>query len=134
MNYNLFLDDERKPNNVTWVNLPLVNWTIVKNFNEFANIIKTRGLPKIVSFDHDLADQHYQEYQWAHDDKNTNKGIFCYNKMTEKTGFDCAKWLVEYCMAHDEFLPQYFIHTMNPIGAKNIASLFESFKKSHNID
>jgi hypothetical protein len=61
---------------------------------------------------------------------NLHKGEFRYDKMKEKTGFDCAKWLVNYCLERNLDLPEYFIHTMNPIGAENIKSLFENYKKS----
>ena len=45
---------------------------------------------------------------------------------------DCAKWLVNYCLDRNLDLPEYYIHTMNPIGAENIKSLFESYEKSRN--
>lgn len=134
MSYNLFLDDNRQPHKVTWVKLPQVHWTIAKSYADFTRIILAKGLPNIITFDHDLADEHYAEYEWAHNDKNLKKGQFQYSKMKEKTGYDCAKWLVEYCMANKLELPTYYIHTMNPIGAKNIKSLFESAKKYIDID
>ena len=133
--YNLFLDDARQPHQVGWVDLPQVTWTIVKNYNEFVKIIQKNGLPNIITFDHDLGEEHYAEYHWAHSEKNiASKGIFRYDHMKEKTGYDCAKWLVEYCMSKELDLPVYYVHTMNPIGAKNIISLFASYKKSQNID
>ena len=129
MSYNLFLDDCREPHKVTWVKLPLVEWVIVKSYKEFTEIIHRQGLPIRVALDHDLADEHYQGYYHS---KKT--GVIKYSVMKEKTGFDCAKWLVEYCMAHELDLPIYYVHTMNPIGKENIISLFESYKKSQNID
>lgn len=132
--YNLFLDDNRKVTDVKWVELPLVHWHIAKNYAQFVQTITQKGLPMRISFDHDLADEHYQEYSWAHNKKNANNGTFRYDKMKEKTGYDCAKWLVEYCMARELDLPIYYVHTMNPIGAANIKSLFESYKKFQNID
>ena len=59
--YYLFLDDERYPKQVTWVNLPLVDWVIVRNYNEFVKKIEEDGMPVFISFDHDLADEHYNE-------------------------------------------------------------------------
>lgn len=116
--FNIFLDDERFPKNVTWVKLPLVEWVIVRSYNSFIQVIKQRGLPLRISFDHDLSDF----------DKGRTKNF------KERTGMDCAAWLVEYCMAHELDLPIYYVHTMNPIGKENIISLFESYKKSQNID
>lgn len=34
---NLFLDDERNVGDVTWVTLPSVHWTIVRNYKQFVN-------------------------------------------------------------------------------------------------
>lgn len=132
--YYLFLDDNRVPHKVNWVKLPNVNWVIVRNFEQFVNYIRKHGVPKAISFDHDLADEHYQEYEWAHDERNPKRGQFRYGKMQIKTGYDCAKWLIEYCMANNQSLPEYYLHTMNPIGAENIRSLFESAKKVIDID
>lgn len=47
----------------------------------------------------------------------------------EKTGLDCAKWLVNYCMDKDLNLPAYEVHSMNPAGGKNILSLLQNFEK-----
>jgi hypothetical protein len=40
----------------------------------------------------------------------------------EKTGYDCAKWLVEYCVEHGLKFPEYVVHSMNPVGKENILS------------
>ena len=118
--YNLFLDDERFPKNVTWIQLPLVNWIIVRDFKQFVNIIEKRGLPNTVSFDHDLAEDHYRTTIPKIDYK-------------EKTGYECAKWLVEYCMERNLNFPNYTVHSMNPIGKQNIISLIDSYKKSKKL-
>lgn len=132
--YNLFLDDARQVKDVKWLELPLVQWKIVRNHAEFVNTLTKYGLPLRISFDHDLADQHYEENTWAASESNVNKGVFRYNKMREKTGYDCAKYLIEYCMKYDLDLPIYFVHTLNPIGRENIRSILESYAKFHNID
>ncbi len=118
-NYNLFLDDDRIPTNVFWVDLPKVPWTIVKNYNEFVSTIEKNGLPKIISFDHDLANEHYGQLH------NID-----YSKFVEKTGYDCAKWLCNYIIEHEcPSLPEYYIHTMNPAGKINIRTYLENFRK-----
>lgn len=129
MKYYLFLDDERDPKNVTWVNLPLVDWVIVRNYDQFVRCIQKNGLPEIITFDHDLADEHYAEYTAAHDPKSPTKGNINYNKFKEKSGFECAKWLAQYCIDNGFEIPQYFVHTMNPIGGMNISSILESAKR-----
>lgn len=125
--YYLFLDDERDPLDVTWVNLPLYNWTIVRNYREFVSHIEKNGLPKFVTFDHDLAIEHYPFMEPT----ATALKADCipYEIYKEKTGYDCAKWLVEYCMENRKFLPEYAIHTKNPVGAENIRCLFRNFQK-----
>ena|ERR1035437_2698924 len=128
--YHLFLDDARMPKDVKWVELPLVTWVIVRNYNDFVRTIERDGLPQSVSWDHDLSDEHYKEYAWAHDDKNLKKGQFQYDKMKERTGYDCAEWLANYCVDKQLNIPIYYVHTLNPIGAKNIISILESARKA----
>ena len=128
-NYHLFLDDERYPKDVKWVELPLVAWVIVRNYDEFVKTIKRDGLPQTVSFDHDLADEHYQEYHVAHDERMLSKGTFRYDKVKEKTGYHCAQWLAQYCVDNNLPIPVYYLHTMNNIGKENMRSVLETAKK-----
>ena len=122
-NYNLFLDDVRLPNNVTWVDLPPnQHYSVVRNYNEFVDLVTLRGLPKFVTYDHDLADSHYGD--GLHGD-NIN-----YNKYKEKTGYDCAKWLVNECMKKGVKHPPYMCHSMNPVGKQNIINYVESYNRS----
>lgn len=115
----LFLDDIRYPieaYHYTKQDIFLRNdWHIVRNYEQFVNRILEKGLPEMISFDHDLADVHYlkqdsQEY-------------------VEKTGYDCAKWLIEYCMDNYLDLPKFYSHSMNPVGKENILSLLKNFRK-----
>jgi hypothetical protein len=119
MAYNLFLDDVRVPMNIGDIQF----WTIARSYSEFVKVITERGLPDLVSFDHDLAADHYPtclaDMQVSID----------YNKYKEKTGYHCALWLVEYCKEHDEPLPQWQVHSMNPVGKINIARLLTRFEK-----
>lgn len=131
MSLNIFLDDERKPSQVTWVELPLVEWLVVKNYDAFVKAVLAFGIPKFVSFDHDLADEHYQEYARAIHAANPEFGVFHYEKMKEKTGMECVKWLVDYCLRKGQPFPEYTVHTMNVIGRENIISYIESFKRAY---
>jgi hypothetical protein len=84
--------------------------------DEFVDDILNNGLADGYSFDHDLADFHY-------DIKADVK--------TEKTGYHCAKWLIEHCMDKNIMLPKtILIHSMNVQGSINIKSLFDSYQKS----
>lgn len=105
MRWKLFLDDER---------YPIGNdWTIARNYNDAVWYVTNYGLPYHISFDHDLAYDHY-----------------VIGKPHEYTGYDFAKWLVNYIMDNDLTLPEgfsFFVHSQNPIGAKNIQSLMDKF-------
>lgn len=129
---NLFLDDIRMPDDVVWVKLPQVEWIIVRNYNEFVKEVLTNGIPNIVSFDHDLGFEHQRDY--FNVQKNPDKIIdplkLNYKKYKEKTGYDAAKWLVEYCIDKNVSFPEYYIHSMNPIGARNIESYIQCYLKS----
>lgn len=77
----------------------------VYDYNEFVEFIKTKGLPDFISFDHDLGEG--------------------------KTGYDCAKFLVEFCMDCDLKLPEFIVHSQNPIGKENIEKLFFNFLEKY---
>jgi hypothetical protein len=144
MSYNLFLDDERIPRNVTWVQLPsnmTINHKIARNYKEFVDLIYNYGLPATVSFDHDLADEHYkhmltdntlnQHTAFVDDEFGGLNVTFDYG--AEKTGFDCAKWLVDFCIERGLKFPPYTVHSMNPVGAERIRQYIEWARGKMNI-
>ena len=114
--YWLFLDDERWPEQDTWVPLPSRmrgQYVIVRSYDEFVKAVKEYGVPKFVTFDHDLAEEHYKE---------GFAGVApLYDQYKEKTGYHAAEWLVHHC-AEQGFtsLPDYQAHTMSPVGRENI--------------
>lgn len=128
MTYNLFLDDERNPSDVNWVMLPYkVNWEIVRTYNEFKNMILKKGVPAFVTFDHDLSDYQQkipsEEDSYEYDDGDLKK---TYTSI-EMTGYDCAKWLAEYCYNFSKQFPEFQVHSMNPVGQKRIRDYLEWF-------
>jgi hypothetical protein len=120
--FRLFLDDERHPRDVKWVDLPPGPWTIARNYDMFVDIVKSLGVPSFVTFDHDLGAEAYAAVI-------AGKGHVDYSKLREKTGYHCAKWLVEHCLEHGIKIPDYEVHSMNPVGADNIRSVMESGRK-----
>jgi hypothetical protein len=126
--YKLFLDDERDPYKVTWVEMPLGPWEIVRSYAEFVKTITEKGLPSFVAFDHDLADEHYRRSMYNPDRHYSN--YYTDGTFKEKTGYECAVWLVNYCIDNNTDFPQYVVHSMNPIGKENIVSYIESYKRS----
>lgn len=127
--YALFLDDERQPKDVKWVELPPYSWVVVKSYAEFVKTIMEKGIPTTVSFDHDLADEHYAEYTAAHDPKLIGERRIRYETLHEPTGYECAKWLAHLCVERKVPVPLYYIHTLNPIGRQNIVLIMESARK-----
>lgn len=126
--YFLFLDDIRNPKEVTWERIPFgVQWDIVRNYDKFVKTVEEKGLPVFVTFDHDLADEHYPKSS-----EDYLKGVDS-SKFREKTGFDCAKWMVEYCEENALPFPEFRCHSMNPVGKKNIVSYIASYKKSKDL-
>ena len=125
MTYHLFLDDERHPWSVSWVKIPEAVWQVVRNYDEFVETIETYGIPTFVSFDHDLADAHYVAMLNEVEGRPSDYG-------TEKTGFECAKWLVDYCIDREIKFPGYEVHSMNPIGSKRIKDYIEWAKSKIN--
>ena len=119
MYYNLYLDDVRFPkDSLKWCKeQPLVEWVIVRNYNQFVEIIKQRGVPNHISFDNDLSD---------FDAANAKTPNY---QPKEKTGYDCAKFLVNYCQDNNVKFPHYTVHSMNPVGKENIITLIESYKR-----
>lgn len=121
--YNLFLDDVRIPSQVTWVDIPSSqHYTLVRSYKEFVETVNLLGIPRFVCYDHDLSDAHYGDGLHGDD--------IDYTKYEEKTGYDCAKFLVHECFIKGVKHPPYVVHSMNPIGAKNIISYVESYNKS----
>lgn len=128
----LFLDDIRMPQQVYEYiknNIYLsLEWIIVRNYEEFVQAI-TDDFPDVISFDHDLADSHYTpEYLWMDYDKSKEWQEQQVHK--EKTGYECAKWLVEYCLDNDLDLPLCYVHSMNPVGKDNINNLLKNYNDS----
>jgi hypothetical protein len=54
-----------------------------------------------------------------------------YDNIKEKTGLDCAKWLVDYCIDNQLDLPKYYVHSANPIGRQNIINYLENFRNNY---
>lgn len=130
----LWLDDLRNPFLDFESKVPkLEDFTIewVLNYEEFIQWIEKYGLPTVISFDHDLADEHYtpEEY-WSDYDKS--KEYQDSQDYQEKTGMDCAKWLVDYCIDKQLHLPSFYVHSANPVGADNILGLLNNYVKYEN--
>lgn len=125
--YSIFLDDIRSPLQVTWVDLPLCEWTVVRSYTEFVGTITKRGIPARVTFDHDLSLEHYPLSEA--DGGISNPTTIPYGTYKEKTGYDCAKWLAGYCASQKKHFPESYVHSFNPIGKQNIIKLIKDIRK-----
>lgn len=111
----LWLDDYRNPDE--WIDCVKIVCPIivkepcdiiwVKSYNEFVEYITNCGLPDAIGFDHDLADE----------------------SLNEKTGYDAAKFLVDYCLDNNADLPEFGSQSSNPAGRENILNLLNNFKR-----
>lgn len=137
--YNLFLDDYRIPYDcLGYVHSMGIRpdiytknkFKIVKNYEEFVKTIISKGLPDFISFDHDLADEHYTPKDYW-DDYDKSKKYQEEQEYKEKTGMDCARWLINYCIDNDFELPNFEAHSMNPVGRNNIINLLSNFKSKY---
>lgn len=124
----LFLDDRRNPfimNSIVPTGVSRVLW--VRNYDEFVTWIYQNGLPDAVSFDHDLAPEHYTPaYFWDDYEESRKYQEWKKPQYVEKTGEDCADWLIEYVENNDVTVPKLFVHSANPVGADNIIFTFKS--------
>lgn len=126
----LWLDDLRNPYIDLEGRVPKVDGVVewVLNYEQFVQWVEKFGLPHAISFDHDLADEHYTPSEYWHD-YEVSKAYQDAQDYQEKTGMDCAKWLVDYCMDNDEKLPNFYVHSANPVGADNIRGILENYIK-----
>tara|TARA_R110000822_G_scaffold41553_7_gene113091 strand:+ start:1098 stop:1538 length:441 start_codon:yes stop_codon:yes gene_type:complete len=127
----LWLDDIRNPFIADWLTQYAPQFaygegetTWVKSYNEFVDWINTNGLPDMVAFDHDLGED-------VAKDKVANgmsKKQARLQKRETMSGYDCAKWLVKYCINNDIELPQWTVQSANPVGRDNINGLLNCYR------
>ena len=132
MGTRIYLDDVRTP---------VENgWQVVRNYYELVNLVNKVGLNNIelISLDHDLGDSAMNEYF-----TNVSPNFkLDYNNISEKTGYDAAKFLVdEFYKLNPERIemnytarkrtpfqfPQITTHSANPIGSANIMGYINNF-------
>lgn len=113
----IYLDDVRTPIDPTWI--------VVRSYDEFVTKVNEIGLENIgvISLDHDLGDSAMKE--WHRNVYHNYK--LDYNNITEKTGYDCAKWLVEQWMNGKPVVDVY-THSANAIGSANIMGYINNYR------
>lgn len=118
----LYLDDVRVPKDDHWI--------LVKDYDEFIAKVNEFGLDGFytISLDHDLGmgamREWYRAVEWDGDNEIN------YDNIQEKTGMDCAKFLVNLSMDTGIDLPLILVHSANNVGAENIISYINNYLKS----
>ena len=79
------------------------DWVVVRSYKDFVMTLTYKGTPYEVAFDHDLG--------------------------TERTGLDCANFLVNQALNGLGFPSIVSVHSQNPVGRDAILGLIENFKQ-----
>lgn len=109
MKWFLYLDDIRKPrhtygnhqshNDTYWK-----NWTLARSSEEAKQLVLERGMPELMSLDHDLGG--------------------------DDTTFVFLHWLTREYWNGTDPAPRYRIHSANPEGCVNLEAFMKSWRKS----
>ena len=113
----IYLDDVRTPVDK--------GWTVVRDYDQFVSTIMYIGLKNIelISLDHDLGDTAMSEWR-----RNVyHNYTLDYNNITEKTGMDCTKWLVNQWM-DGEPVVDVIVHSVNAIGSANMMGYINNYR------
>lgn len=130
--YRIYLDDIRTPHssNNEWVD-GITEWTVVRSYDEFVQKINEVGLENIelISLDHDLGDSAMKE--WLHGVVRNYE--INYDNITEKTGMDCVKWLVNQWM-NGKPVVDVVVHSANAIGAANMMGYINNYRHINRLE
>ena len=111
---NIFLDDIRIPSMSHNVSKGLGvdysdkdKWVIVRDYFDFIDLVdKHFDKIDLISFDHDLA---------------------CYKDGVEYTGKSAVDYVINYCLDHNKNFPDWYAHTDNTSGKRNIIGAVLNF-------
>lgn len=130
-NLKLFLDDIRMPED-SWIYSERVKmleksktqsceWTIVRNYEDFCEFINKFGIPSMVSFDHDLCEEHMKYYF----DFVSKNGYIDYSNLSTKTGKHCAEYFLDKWKKAGKPSVQVFVHSANRWGQVEIKNVLK---------
>jgi hypothetical protein len=110
----IFLDDIRIPSMSHNVSKGLGvdysdkdKWVIVRDYFDFIDLVdKHFDKIDLISFDHDLA---------------------CYKDGVEYTGKSAVDYVINYCLDHNKNFPDWYAHTDNTSGKRNIIGAVLNF-------
>lgn len=87
-------------------NPPIGDWVVVRSSDQAIKFVQENGPPAFISFDHDLGG--------------------------DDTTMVFLKKLVD-IWDDTDLIPDYQVHSANPVGSKNIVAFMESWKRSIEI-
>lgn len=112
----IFVDDERNPEDVTWIKYPDdIQWVMIRKYEDFLHIVRRHLMfytPFVVSFDHDLQD-------FVGDKERT--GLYYLKSMCNE---------IESMNMQTSYDISCFFHTQNPIGHENMVSYWNNWQNS----
>lgn len=113
----LFIDDERNPEDVKWLQLPSgITWTIIRNKEELEEYIEmveggNRPEPDVYSFDHDL--------QCFEEDGREFDGCSAFDLLERHEMLSGGKLII--------------IHTQNPVGRQRLKSRLDDLNNRRHV-
>ena len=118
----IYLDDVRTPVDKDWI--------VVRSYEQFVSQVMYIGLENIelISLDHDLGDTAMKEWQYG----VTKNYAINYDNILEKTGMDCAKWLVNQWLDGKPVV-DVVIHSANAIGSANMMGYINNYRHLHRL-
>ena len=120
---SIYLDDTRTP-----LEHPLgKEWVTVRDYDQFIDLVSKTGLNNVemISLDHDLGPSAMNHF-FTNTRFNYN---ICYDFITEKTGMDVVKWMINLARESNMDLPQCYVHSANPIGCGNMMGYINMYLK-----
>jgi hypothetical protein len=93
-----------------------IKWYRVRTIDRMIEFIGTKGMPNIISFDHDLEPIHY----------NINTNTIDYTEYPT-TGYSCCEFVIE-ILKRTQLPCTLLVHSMNPLGRDRILELIENYK------
>jgi hypothetical protein len=121
--YRIYLDDVRTPVDPSWV--------VVRSYDEFVNKINEIGLENIelISLDHDLGDTAMREWHYG----VVKNYTINYDNITEKTGMDCTKWLVNQWL-DGKHIVEVVVHSANAVGSGNMMGYINNYRHLNRME
>lgn len=104
MPYKLWLDDQYDHPDMIFRHPP-AGFIPARSSQEAIRLFQEKGLPEFISFDHDLGE---------------GDNAMAY-----------LRWIAQ--AAYNEKVPEYQVHSANPVGRDNIIAYMESWKKSQTL-